>query len=381
MSWLQSLFDPQTSEKAKRGWRLLDLDGHGSRCTRDFLEWCHKRRILVAIYPPHSTHRLQPLDVNLFRPLATYNSQALDAYTRQSLGLSSVSKRDFFTIFYPAFNKAFTEENIRSGWRKTGIEPWDPAQVLDIFDKDEGAALDGSPVSAPSESLRSSCFDSPRTTRKTRRIVDRSMAADGARKDRTIRLLGDAYLGASARAELAEEREQGLLQSIDSDKKKRKRGSAFTEQLRADEGLGVLFFSPSKVSRARELNAAQEFAKDDEALDRLLQAQYRAQLNAHRELEAQQKHEDRAMKAAARNTKKALDKAQRERDKLAKKALKQLQTKSSVSDRRPRGKPPKNKQSKEPITIATEPEVGMVPEQPRSRTGRAVKRPRFFDDT
>jgi hypothetical protein len=87
-------------------------------------------------------------------------------------------------------------------------------------------------------------------------------------------------------------------------------------------GLGVLFFSPSKVVRARELAAAQEFAKDDEALHQLLQAQDRAQFKAHRELEAQQKREDRAMKAAARKTRKALDKAQRERDKLAKKALK-----------------------------------------------------------
>jgi hypothetical protein len=192
--------------------------------------------------------------------------------------------------------------------------------VLKIFDKEAGEAFDDSSASALSESLRSSCLDSPRATRRVRRIVDRSVAADGTRKDRTIRLLGDAYLGASARAELAEEREQGLLKSIESEKKKRKRGSAFTEQLRADEGLGVLFFSPSKVAQARELAAAQEFAKDDEALDRLLQAQDRAQLKAHRELEAQQKREDRAIKAAARKTKQALEKAQRERDKLARKA-------------------------------------------------------------
>jgi hypothetical protein len=99
------------------------LDSHSSHCTLDFLERCYKRRILVAIYPPHSTHRLQPLDVSLFNPLATYYSQALDAYTRRSLGLSSISKRDFFAIFYLAFDKAFTEENIRSVWRKTGIEP------------------------------------------------------------------------------------------------------------------------------------------------------------------------------------------------------------------------------------------------------------------
>jgi hypothetical protein len=356
------------------------LDGHGSHCTLDFLERCHKRRILVAIYPPHSTHRLQPLDVSLFNPLATYYSQALDAHTRRSLGLSSISKRDFFAIFYPAFDKAFTEENIRSAWRKTGIEPWDPAQVLKIFDKEAGEAFDDSSASALSESLRSSCLDSPRATRRVRRIVDRSVAADGTRKDRTIRLLGDAYLGASARAELAEEREQGLLKSIESEKKKRKRGSAFTEQLRADEGLGVLFFSPSKVAQARELAAAQEFAKDDEALDRLLQAQDRAQLKAHRELEAQQKREDRAIKAAARKTKQALKKAQRERDKLARKAQEQLQTESSAVSKRLRGRPPKQKQFKESVPVITEPEAEVVLEQPRSRTGRAVKRPRFFDD-
>jgi hypothetical protein len=380
LSWLQSLFDPQTSGKAKRDWRLLILDGHGSHCTLDFLEWCHKRRILVAIYPPHSTHRLQPLDVSLFRPLATYYSQALDAHTRQSLGLSSISKRDFFTIFYPAFDKAFTEENVRSGWRKTGIEPWNPAEVLKIFDKEGGEGSDSSQASAPSESLRSSCLDSPRATRKIRRIVHQGVAADDARKDRTIRLLGDAYLGASARAKLAEEREQGLLKSIDAEKNKRKRGRAFTEQLRADEGLGVLFFSPSKVVKARELAAAQESAKDDEALDRLLRAQDRAQLKAHKELEARQKREDRAIRAIARKTKEALNKAQRERDKLAKKAQNQLQTDSSASKRRPRGRPPKQKQPQEPVVVVVEPEVERVPEQLRSRTGRAIKRPRLFDD-
>jgi hypothetical protein len=252
--------------------------------------------------------------------------------------------------------------------------------VLKIFDKEGGEGSDSSQASAPSESLRSSCLDSPRATRKISRIVRQGVAADDARKDRTIRLLGDAYLGASARAKLAEEREQGLLKSIDAEKNKRKRGRAFTEQLRADEGLGVLFFSPSKVVKARELAAAQESAKDDEALDRLLRAQDRAQLKAHKELEARQKREDRAIRAIARKTKEALNKAQRERDKLAKKAQNQLQTDSSASKRRPRGRPPKQKQPQEPVVVVVEPEVERVPEQLRSRTGRAIKRPRLFDD-
>jgi hypothetical protein len=84
LSWLQSLFHKQTLDKARRDWRLLILDGHSSHCTLSFLEWCRSNRILVAVFPPHSTHRLQPLDVSLFRPLASYYSQSLDAHSRLS---------------------------------------------------------------------------------------------------------------------------------------------------------------------------------------------------------------------------------------------------------------------------------------------------------
>jgi hypothetical protein len=37
----------------------------------DFIEYCDQNKILLAVYPPHSTHTLQPLDVVMFKPLAT----------------------------------------------------------------------------------------------------------------------------------------------------------------------------------------------------------------------------------------------------------------------------------------------------------------------
>jgi hypothetical protein len=52
-------------------------------------------QILVAVFPPHSTYRLQPLDVSLFRPLISYYSQLLDTHSRLPQGLTSVTKRDF----------------------------------------------------------------------------------------------------------------------------------------------------------------------------------------------------------------------------------------------------------------------------------------------
>jgi len=47
----------------------------------------------------------------------------------------------------------------------------------------------------------------------------------------------------------------------------------FTEDLRAEEGLGVLFFSPLKILRARELQNVKVAVKEQEALDKVSRAE------------------------------------------------------------------------------------------------------------
>ena len=44
-----------------------------------------------------------------------------------------MTKRFFFGIFKPAFKKAFSKENIRSAWSKTGLWPYNPDVVLDTI--------------------------------------------------------------------------------------------------------------------------------------------------------------------------------------------------------------------------------------------------------
>ena len=112
-------------------WRLLFIDGHGSHLNMKFIERCFELKILLAIYPPHSTHRLQPLDVSCFNPLANYYSQGLAELIAKSAGHISIKKRDFFPIFWNAYGKAFNEKNISSAWLKTGIWPFNPQIVLD----------------------------------------------------------------------------------------------------------------------------------------------------------------------------------------------------------------------------------------------------------
>ena len=72
--WLE-LFNRITKEKAKRDRRLLIVDGHSSHVNMRFICYADANRIILVILPPHSTHRLQPLDVGLFSPLTTYYSQ------------------------------------------------------------------------------------------------------------------------------------------------------------------------------------------------------------------------------------------------------------------------------------------------------------------
>ncbi|KYG40414.1 hypothetical protein M433DRAFT_32458, partial [Acidomyces richmondensis BFW] len=95
-----------------------------------FLNERQRLRTLVAFSPPHSTHRLQPLDIGCFAPLASYYSQGLDELIRQSEGRTILRKQDFFEVFWPAAQKAFSSQNIGSAWLKSGIWPFEPERVL-----------------------------------------------------------------------------------------------------------------------------------------------------------------------------------------------------------------------------------------------------------
>ena len=64
---LTRVFHEHTKAKAgRKKKRLLILDGHGSHVNLDFVNLADKHRIAIAVLPPHSTHRLRPLDVGIF---------------------------------------------------------------------------------------------------------------------------------------------------------------------------------------------------------------------------------------------------------------------------------------------------------------------------
>ena len=62
------LNDLQTFMKMIRP-RVLIIDGFTGHSRLDFIEYCIMFDILLVIFPPYSTHTLQPLDVGVFQPL------------------------------------------------------------------------------------------------------------------------------------------------------------------------------------------------------------------------------------------------------------------------------------------------------------------------
>jgi hypothetical protein len=133
LAGLKQVFDRGTKAKARLSYRLLILDGHGSHLTMDFIEYCDQNKILLAVYPPHSTQTLQPLDVVMFKPLATGYSDKVAAFMKRSQGLTSMSKRDFFPLFYRAWQTSFKETTILKAFKATGLSPFDPEVILRRF--------------------------------------------------------------------------------------------------------------------------------------------------------------------------------------------------------------------------------------------------------
>ena len=125
--WIQH-FDRHTSTRTIGTYRLLILDGHESHISAQFQHYCIEQKIITLCMPPHSSHILQPLDVSCFAPLKLSYGRQIETFVRNRL--NHITKLEFLSAFKEAFKAAFTEQNIKSGFRATGLVPYEPQNVL-----------------------------------------------------------------------------------------------------------------------------------------------------------------------------------------------------------------------------------------------------------
>ena len=242
-----------------------------------FINKCWDLRIILLVLPPHSTHRLQPLDVVLFGLLSLTYSQELNKQQAQSLGYASMKKKQFLKLFRPAWNSAFTVENIQKAFAKPGIWPYNPTLVLKVICRPITPPEAIQPIPLSIQRLKT-----PRSTKSIRRFQ-----ADFRKKPSQAKLekLFKANEELAAQAALDRHTKEGLLEVLKDEKKSRARGKRLN--VLGEEHTKPILFSAEAVRRAQELFAEKEaFAKAE-----------RVRIDTKKATQALKKQKDEAKKA------------------------------------------------------------------------------------
>ena len=92
------------------------------------------QEITIIKLPPHTTDRLQPLDVCCFRPLKAKWYKLIASY-QQTHHAAHITRATFVNLVGSIWQEVFTMKNIPSSFRKTGIQPTDrTVYPKDVFD-------------------------------------------------------------------------------------------------------------------------------------------------------------------------------------------------------------------------------------------------------
>lgn len=104
---------------------ILIFDVHASHKSLEAIELPRKSGIVILTFPPHTTQKLQVLDIGIFGPFKNYMAQGMDLWVTNDPGVR-ITVYYLTAIIKDAFLRALTPNNIRRGFRKSGIAPFCP---------------------------------------------------------------------------------------------------------------------------------------------------------------------------------------------------------------------------------------------------------------
>ncbi|XP_039282445.1 uncharacterized protein LOC120350969 [Nilaparvata lugens] len=100
---------------------LLILDNHESHLSADLLDYFKENGVTLLSFPPHCSHKLQPLDRSVFGPLKKYINTACDSWMASNKRPMTI--HDIPSILASTLHVAATPANIMAGFKVTGIHP------------------------------------------------------------------------------------------------------------------------------------------------------------------------------------------------------------------------------------------------------------------
>lgn len=128
---------------------LLLLDNHGSHLSIEALNYAKDNGVVMLSFPPHCSHKLQPLDRSVYGPFKAYLAEAQDGWMHSNGG-RTMTIYDLPHVVAMSLPRATTPMNITSGFLACGIMPFNrniftdadylPSYVTDRPDHSEPAS-------------------------------------------------------------------------------------------------------------------------------------------------------------------------------------------------------------------------------------------------
>ncbi|XP_030037458.2 uncharacterized protein LOC115452977 [Manduca sexta] len=160
---------------------LLILDNHASHSSLPIYEFCKSNYIHMLSLPPHTSHRMQPLDVSFFGPLKTAYKKECDLHIK-SHRLEHISPYDVASLVRKAYITVASINKAESGFRATGIFPINP-QVFCEEDFMAAEILQSDSIVVCNESITISTCDIEQDSNvipSTSKLLDLSAVSESA---------------------------------------------------------------------------------------------------------------------------------------------------------------------------------------------------------
>lgn len=120
----------QFSGCSKENKVLLVLDNHESHVNINAYQMCNDNGIIMLTIPPHTSHRLQPLDITFFGPLKKAYYQECDYFMLSNPG-RRITQYEISYIFSKAYVRVCSLDKAINGFKKAGIQPFNSHVIGD----------------------------------------------------------------------------------------------------------------------------------------------------------------------------------------------------------------------------------------------------------
>lgn len=147
---------------------VLLLDNHSSHLSCKVLNLCKDKGVIMVSFPPHCSHKLQPLDLTVFGPFKKCCSAGISAWLKSNAG-KTLTIFDLPEITKHAFFNAVNPKNIISGFKSAGIYPLNPNIFVDsdfapafVTDRPEPTVVSEQPSTSTTDDVRTEELEVPR---------------------------------------------------------------------------------------------------------------------------------------------------------------------------------------------------------------------------